>query len=215
MKIYETFDQQTPDWDYIRKGKITGTGAKKLNGTPKAKDEYFYEILGERLTDGVAEGYENPMDRGNRLEPEARAMFEITYGVNVDQVAFCESDDNEFIGFSTDGFIADQNRDYTKAVEIKCPESKNYCKIWLKNAVPEEYEDQVAQAFIVNEKLELLYFVAYNPEITIHPMHVIEVTRESILGNIESLKAKELSFVEEVNDAIEKLIADLDEEVNF
>jgi putative phage-type endonuclease len=213
MKTYTDFDQQTQDWDYIRKGKITGTGAKKLNGTPKAREEYFYEILAERLTDGVPEGHENPMDRGNRLEPQAREMFEFAYGVTVSQVAFCESDTNAFIGFSPDGFIANEDGVFTKGIEIKCPEGKNYVKAWLKNQVPDEYQDQVVQAFIVNTDMDLLYFICYNPEITIHPLHVIEVTRESLGAQIELSRTKQVSFVNEVNETISTLLEQFEGEI--
>lgn len=209
MKQYPNIIQQTPEWEYRRKGRVTGTGAKKLNGTPKARDEYFYEILAERLTEGVAEEYENPMDRGNRLEPEARAMFEFKYNLTVDTIGFCESDENEFIGFSGDGFIKDENGEYTKGLEIKCPEGKNYVKAWLKNEVPEEYNDQVNQAFLVNEKMELLYFVVYNPNIPAHPFHVIEVHRNDRVAQIELLRVKEVAFIQEINQALETLIKPL------
>lgn len=212
MKIYNDCEQQTPAWDYIRKGKITGTGAKKLNGTPKAREEYFYEMLAERLTSGVAEGYENPMDRGNRLEPQAREMFEFAYGLKVTQVAFCESDASQFIGFSPDGLIANDDGVFTEDIEIKCPEGKNYVKGWLKNQVPDEYQEQVVQSFVVNEDLQKKYFILFNPEITIHPLHVIEVTRESLGAEIELLRTKQLSFINEIDEKVQYLLEQVEQE---
>lgn len=215
MKTYKDIDQQTPEWDYIRKGKITGTGLKKLNGTPKARSEYFYEVIAERLTDGVEEGHENPMDRGNRLEPRAREMFEFAYNLDVEQIGFCESDDSNFMGYSPDGLIANEAGIYSEDIEIKCPEGRNYVKAWLTNVVPEEYHEQNIQAFIINKDLQKRYFILFNPEITIHPMHVIEVTRESLGSEVELLRTKQVSFINEVNAEISNLLEKYEETINI
>jgi hypothetical protein len=47
---------------------------------------------------------------------------------------------------------------------------KNHIKLWLTDKAPDEYEFQIYQYFIVNEKLKKLYFVGFNPDIPIHPL---------------------------------------------
>jgi len=77
--------------------------------------------------------------------------------VNTDLVLWCR-DDDENIAVSPDGTIGK-----TEAVEVKCLSSARYIEAWLTKEIPDEYEYQVLQYFIVNNKLKTLYFVFYDP----------------------------------------------------
>jgi putative phage-type endonuclease len=204
MKKYN-MQQGSIEWSHVRKGKITGTTLKAIMGTPKARQEAIYEIIAERLSVGVSTDYENPMDRGTRLEPEAITVFEFETGIKTELIGFAEHDDNTHIGNSPDRMVKD---DDTLAVEVKCPLGKNYVKLWLTNEVPDEYEHQVIQYFAVNEQLQKLYFVGYNPDIKIHPLHIIEVTRESLGDKVQIALEKQTDFLLEV-DAILRTIVTL------
>ena len=196
-------EQKSDEWHHLRKGKITGTTLKSIMGTPKARQDAIYEIIAERLTVGVeSEGdYENAMDRGNRLEPDAIAMFELETGKSVERTGFCEDDTNPMIANSPDGLIGKN-----EAIEAKCLSGKNHVKMWLTNKVPDEYEWQVVQYFIVNEKLEKLYFVGYNPDIPIHSLHIIEVSREEVEEKIKTAKVAQEQFLGEVDEILKTLI---------
>lgn len=199
-------DQGTSEWHQIRKGKITGTQLKDIMGTPAKRQDAIYEIIAERLTVGVEaeESYENAMDRGIRLEPDAISAFELETGLLVETIGFCEDDTNPMIANSPDGLIGE-----TEAVEAKCMGGKNHVKMWLKNEVPDEYKWQVVQYFIVNDKLEKLYFIGYNPDITVHPLHIIEVKRNEIQDSIEKAAVGQKQFLVEVEDIIKTLIPEL------
>lgn len=199
-------EQGTPEWHQLRKGKITGTQLKDIMGTPKKREDAIYEIIAERLTIGVedSENYENAMDRGIRLEPDAISAFELETGKTVEVTGFCEDDTNPMIANSPDGLIGE-----TEAIEVKCMGGKNHVKMWLTNEVPDDYKWQVVQYFIVNEKLEKLYFVGYNPDIDIHPLHIIEVKREQIQEAIEKAVVGQKRFLLEVEEIIKKLIPEL------
>lgn len=199
MKVRRDILQQEEEWYNVRLGVITGTVLSSICGTPKAKEGALCEIISERLTDSVdmEHLHENAMVRGNRLEPEAVKAFEYVTGKNVERVAFCQRDDNDFVGYSPDGIIGE-----TEDIEIKCPEGKNYIKIVLTNEVPKEYHHQILQGFIVNPKLEKRYFIAYNPDIVSYPIHIIEVTRESLKEEIEEAYQKEIEFLLEVEDKL-------------
>lgn len=204
MKKYNDIEQGSPEWHHLRKGKITGTTLKSIMGTPKARQDAIYEIVAERLTVGVEDGdYESPMDRGTRLEPDALSTFELETGLSIERTGFVEHDDNSLIGYSPDALILDRE---DEDVEVKCPGGKNYVKMWLTNQVPEEYLWQVVQAFIVNPKLQKRYFVGYNPDISIHPIHIIEVTREEIVDHIENAKVAQIKFLGEVENILKDLI---------
>lgn len=199
-------EQGTPEWHQLRKGKITGTQLKDIMGTPKKREDAIYEIIAERLTIGVedSENYENAMDRGIRLEPDAISAFELETGKIVEVTGFCEDDTNPMIANSPDGLIGE-----TEAVEAKCMGGKNHVKMWLTNEVPDDYKWQVVQYFIVNKKLEKLYFIGYNPDISIHPLHIIEVKREQIQEAIEKAVVGQEQFLLEVENIIKTLIPEL------
>lgn len=197
-------EQRSSEWFQKRKGKISGTVLKALMGTPKARQEAIYEIIAQRLTVGVEEDYENPMARGIRLEPEAIAAFEFATSKTVETVGFCESDDNEQIGYSSDGLIADTND--SEDLEIKCMGGKNHVKMWLEDEVPKDYYWQLVQAFVVNPKLKRRYFVGYNPDLPRHPLHIIEVERKDVEADIVKAQKEQEEFLNEVTKLLENII---------
>ena len=201
MKSYNNIDQRSDEWHHIRKGKITGTTLKSIMGSDRARSDAVYDIIAQRLTIGISSEEENAMDRGIRLEDDAIAAFEFETEKKVEKTGFSESDENPFIANSPDGWIG-----VDEGIEIKCPGGKNYVKIWLTDAVPDEYWWQVVQYFIVNEKLGCLYFVAYNPDIPVHPLHIIEISRKDIEEDIRSAKINQDEFLKEVDKILEDLI---------
>lgn len=201
MKTFNRIEQQTDEWFQMRKGKITGTILKQIMGTPAKRQDTIYEIIGDILAEGVEDQNENPMDRGNRLESEARVMFEFERSKQVSETGFAQSDGNRQIANSPDGLIGEN-----EALEIKCMGRKNHVKFWLTNVVPEDYIWQVVQYFIVNSKLEKLFFVGYHPEIKVHPMHIIEVTRDQMLAKILSGEKAQTAFLTEVKAILKTII---------
>lgn len=203
MKIHKV-EQKTADWFQLRKGKITGTGLKKIVGTKLVRDNYLYEILAERLS--VDDGQEeSALERGERLESEAIEAFEKHTGKIVDRIGFIECDDSEFIGCSPDGLILN-NGLYDEAVEVKCLSSANHIKALIEDGVPKDYYPQIIQSFIVNTDLKKLYFVLYDPRITLKPFHVMEVSREMVAKDIEEYKKAEIDFIKQVDDHIDNIV---------
>lgn len=187
------------DWFDARKGKITGSRLKDIivkRGTGEKIG--YYEIIAERIAQNP-DG-ENPMDRGTRLEEEAIELFAEKTGkkVNTDLVIW-ERDDNASIAISPDGFIND-----TEAVEVKCLSSARHIEAYLTQKVPDEYEYQVLQYFIVNENLEKLYFVFYDnrmPEKLQMFYLEIERNQEEVETYLELQKQK----LEQIEEIITKL----------
>lgn len=200
MKKHD-IEQRTDEWHHLRKGKVTGTTLKALMSSRKdTREDAIYEIVAERLMVGV-QSEENAMDRGTRLEPEAIAMFELETGKEVTIMGMCEDDEQPNIANSPDGLIGD-----TEAIEVKCMGGKNHVKMWLTNQVPDEYEWQVVQYFVVNEKLEKLYFVAYNPDIPVHMLHIIEVGRDEIQEKIDLARKTQEEFLLKVDNILKNII---------
>lgn len=199
MKKHQV-EQKSNEWFHLRKGKITGTVLKQIMGTPKARQDAIYEIIAERLTVGI-DDEENAMERGSRLEPDAIAMFELETGKQVEKIGLCEEDGNSQIANSPDGLIGE-----TEAIETKCMGGKNHVKMWLTNEVPDEYFWQSVQYFIVNPKLKILHFVGYNPDIPVHPLHIIEMKREEIEEDIANAKKSQEEFLKEVEEMLKTII---------
>src|SRR3990167_484763 len=130
MKRHDNITQGTDEWHQKRKTAVTGTVLKSIMGTPSARQDAIYEAIGNRLAIGIEDENENAMERGNRLEGEARVMFEFEINKKVDQTGFAENDENPAVANSPDGLIGEN-----EAVEIKCFGRKNHVKLWLTNKV--------------------------------------------------------------------------------
>ena len=203
MQVIKDIEQRSDEWKKLRMGKVTGTRVKDL--VPKrgtAKKIAFYEIIAEKMS--IEEDYENPMERGTRLEPKVVELFEEATGKKVEEVAMCISDFNEDIALSPDGLILN-NGEYTEAVEIKCLKSSEHIKSYLTKEIPKEYKDQAMQYFIVNEKLETLYFCMYDPRLPYVDFFYLELKREDYEKEIQETKEYQEQALKEINDIIEKL----------
>lgn len=193
------------EWLAARKGKITGSRladiiVKKAGGSRKIG---FYELIAERIStdpEGLA-FQETPMERGTRLEPEAMARFVEVTGKKVDtSLVMWARDDNESIAISPDGFIGK-----LEAVETKCLSSAKHIKAYLTQQVPEDYEEQVTQYFIVNDQLRTLWLAFYDPRIPLKDFFFLEIKREDVEDDVEDY----LEQQREVIAAVDKVVNDL------
>lgn len=146
-----------------------------------------------------------PMERGVEMESVALEFFEAATGKIVDQVGFITRDDNPYIASSPDGLIKNRGK-YTEAVEIKCPSSAVYLEAWLENTIPKDYYPQVIQYFIVNEELRNLYFIMFDPRVSVHPMHIIDVKRSEIEQKVEEYRLLEETMLMEVENKLAEII---------
>lgn len=207
MKLYNDIEQQTPAWFFLKKGIVSGTDMKDVMGTPLARKKMYYKKIAEMLSTGTNEKTEDPRDRGNRLEDEARAMFEFRTGKSVLTTGFAQSEEHHRMGYSPDGLIKPKEGELiTEDIEIKSFEGTKFVECWLENKVPSEYYAQLIQGFIVNPHMEKRYFVAYCPEIEIYPLHIIEVKRSDVQGDIATYKVQELMFIKEVEDRVSQIL---------
>ena len=116
--FWHDVEQNTPEWDLLRVGRITSSNLKvimanygKAFGEPAKK--YASDIaLGQITRLVAANGYTNShMDRGHEEEPLARIAYESRYFAAVTNGGFYEDDD---LGASPDGLVGDDGM-----VEIK------------------------------------------------------------------------------------------------
>lgn len=167
----------------------------------------YYELIAERLsvTEEEFDGYipnETPMDRGTRLEKYAIERFRTETKKKVDESLIVWSrDDNPDIAISPDGIIS-----ATEAVECKCLSSARHVEAWLTQKIPDEYQAQKVQYFVVNDKLKKLYFVFYDPRIPAKDFFIIETLRSDIELEIATYLRFQKEILLEVNSTVNKLI---------
>lgn len=198
MKVL-TFNNRE-EWLEARKGKITGSRLKDVitkRGTGWKKG--VFEVIAERIKQDTEE--EDPMERGHRLEEEAVQRFEKESGKAVDtSLVIWTREDEESIALSPDGFIGEK-----EAVEVKCLNCASHIEAWVLQKVPSEYEDQMIQYFIVNDKLETLYFCFYDPRIPAKDFFYLTINREDVAEKVEEY----LTYQKELLAAINKIVNDL------
>lgn len=202
-------DQDSPEWMDLRLGRITGS---KLDGlvqkrSSKFKKDGFYQLIADRLAieDEIDE---DARDRGHRLEQEAIEQVKDQLGKNLDidiKPGVWVSDIDENIILSPDGGIKNEEGEYTRAIEVKCFDAKNHLRAIVENRVPIKYWLQVIQYFIVNEILETLYVVFYDPRIKVRPLHVITIERDDVEKEVEEYKQYEIDLLKEIDEIIESL----------
>lgn len=191
------FDNQA-EWLAARRGKVTGTRLADIVSKRKTdkKKIGFYELIAERL--GIPADSEPPMERGVRLQGEAIEKFTEATGKKVDtSLVLWVRDDNESMAISPDGSVSE-----TEAVEVKCLASSRHIEALLTQKIPDDYEYQVIQYFLVNEKLETLHFCFYDPRILAKAFFSIEVKRKDVEEVVKEMLEYEKQILKEVDDAV-------------
>lgn len=210
MKIIDNIHQGHEAWDALRAvrptcsefGKIlTGTGKQSVQ-----REAYMRKLA-------VATRYELPTwsgnvwtDRGQELEPEARARFREETGFDVREVAFLQSEEC-IAGGSPDGLIYDALSDPVAGLEIKCYKLEKHLAIIDKGALPTENMPQV-HGHLWLTGFAAWAFAVYCPEAFPLDFRVIEVTPSDYT---ERLGEAVHAFCEELIERTPEFIADFED----
>jgi hypothetical protein len=113
-------EQGSDAWLQSRLGRPTASNFGKLiTPTRKAStsaEGYINELIAQKITGEIPEFFKSEaMQRGNDLEPSAKALYEFTRDVEVVEVGLCLHDSLE-CGASPDGLINDDG-----GIEVKAP----------------------------------------------------------------------------------------------
>lgn len=193
--IILNLEQGSPEWKEARLGVITGTKAKDVLGTKTTQENILNELISEQLVGRADEVYiTQDMQRGTDEEAFAIKEYEKRTGIKIKDFGFCLHDEYDWLGLSPDGMTEDM----THAVEVKSPKSKTFVKYVRAGVIPKEYRAQVVHYFVVNEKLETLDFVIYDPRIELESLQlfVIKTSREELSREIEEAREGLLRFRE-------------------
>jgi len=193
-------EQGSDEWLKARLGVITASEFSKIitpTGSKSASaNEYMGKLIAEHITGEQQDTYcSADMDRGNELEPKARAFFEAIKGVKVDEVGMVYKDSDKTIACSPDGLlrywefgIVDDF--YHHGLEVKCPKLATHICYVLSNKIPNVYIPQVQGSMWVSGA-DGWWFMSYHPD---YKPLIIYVERDN--AYIEKMAKIILSFSE-------------------
>lgn len=143
MRIVDCI-QGSPEWHAARAGRVTASRisdltAKTKTGWGASRANYLAELVAERLTGTVAEGFSNAaMKWGTEMEPEARSAYQFMRDAEVEPVGFVIHPSIEMSGASPDGLIGTDG-----LIEVKCPNTATHIETLLSEEIPEKYIKQM------------------------------------------------------------------------
>jgi len=158
--IIHNLEQGSEEWLKIRIGKFTASSFHVFLGNSKTKENELYKKAAERIT-GVkcdSDTFSNKhTERGNKLEDEARSIYELLNDVMVDEVGFIELDKNT--GYSPDGLIGEEG-----LLEIKCKDNHTFLRNKIKGekGIESQYRTQIQFGLYVTGR-KWCDYVCYNP----------------------------------------------------
>jgi len=126
MKIHKV-EQQTEEWfELRRKYPLTASSCATIAVAGKGLDTLCWKAVAETNSSKEVEHYSNEhTERGNELEPQAIAIYELETNNEVEAVGFVTNDKiSKLAGASPDGFVGKDG-----LVEVKCPDDVKYLKL--------------------------------------------------------------------------------------
>ena len=157
--------QGSVQWLMDRCGKVTASRFKDVlatlaNGKPaKAREDYLYEIVIERLTGQPTDHYiSKPMQDGIEREPFARMRYEAESGAIVEEVGFMPHPELEGVGGSPDGLVGADG-----LIEIKCPTAATHLRTLL-DGMPSDHAAQIQGLLWITGR-KWGDFVSYYPDL--------------------------------------------------
>lgn len=198
--------QGTPEWFAERLGKVTASRvsdvlAKIKTGEAAARSNYRAELVAQRLTGYMEEGFTNAaMQHGNEYEKFARAQYEIKKDVMVDEIGFVSHPVIEWAGASPDGLIGDDG-----LIEIKCPNTATHIDYMLAGKAPSKYIPQMVWQLACTGR-KWCDFVSFDPRMP-EEMQLFIVRFDRNDEQIAETEAEVRKFLTEVESTISKLRA--------
>jgi len=196
--------QRSDEWFLARCGKVTASRiadllARTKSGYGASRANYMAELLTERLTGQPIERYSNAaMEWGTMNEPAARAAYEISQGVIVEEVGFILHPSIADSGASPDGLI-----DECGLVELKAPNTATHIDTLLSEAVPDKYVKQMQWQMACADR-HWCDFVSFDPRLPSQmQIFVKRVKRDQKM--IEEMEAEVRAFLRELEEKVREL----------
>ena len=196
--------QGTDEWRNARLGKVTASCisdvmSKTKAGYGTARKNYMAKLICERLTGKAEEGFKSaPMQRGNELEPKARAVYMIETGNYVAEVGMIDHPEISMSGASPDGLV-----DLDGLIEIKCPNTATHIDFLRSGEPKPEYMLQMLWQMACTGR-QWCDFVSYDDRLPEHLAYrCIRIERDN--DKIAEIETEVIAFLAELNEQINQL----------
>lgn len=193
-------EQRTDEWFTARLGKVTGSRihdvmAKGRGNAPSVtRNEYMCQLAGERITGETMPNYVSAdMQWGIDTEPQAKAAYEFSRDVTIEELAFANHHSIKKAGASPDGLIGKDG-----LIEIKCPKTSTHIATLRGKSIDGKYIKQMQWQMACTGR-QWCDFVSFDPRLPFAiQMHVTRLERDNeMIGDMEE-KVKE--FLQELDD---------------
>ena len=191
-EIFDDIDQGTEAWLECRMGIPTASSFKAIlaKGEGKTRKSYLHRLAAELVTGVPLENYSNQsMDRGHRLEGEARELYGFITDAEPKQIGFIRNDRK---GCSPDSLISENG-----LLEIKTQRGDLLIETLLKDELPNCHKAQIQGQIWVAER-EWCDLLVYWPGM---PPFIKRAYRDA-------------AFIRELSDAIDRFNDELDQTVH-
>lgn len=192
-------EQGSEAWVKARCGIPTASNFDKIvttAGMPsKQAQKYMYQLAAERISGVREDSYQNAaMQRGIEMEDEARKLYELVTGNEVQKCGLVFLDERKLCAASPDGLVGEDG-----CIEIKCPLSSTHVGYLLEGGLPSDYFQQTqGQLWITGRKWN--DFVSYYPGMK--PL-IVRVERDNKF--ISALAAEIEKFCKELDKITERI----------
>lgn len=198
--------QRTDSWFEERAGKVTASSIYKVmsrtrTGYSADRANYQAQLVTERLTGRPADSFSNAaMQWGVDTEPQARAMYGLEIGFDVEETGFHHHPVIEMSGASPDGLVGDLG-----LVEIKCPNSATHISTLTGASIDRKYILQMHWQMVCTNR-EWCDFVSFDPRLPDNMQMIIKrVERDDDL--IAEIEDEVKKFLSEVDETVAKLLS--------
>ena len=194
-------EQRSPEWFAARLGRVTGSRIADVLSTGAGRENYMAQLVVERLTGNPVEMFSSTaMQWGTDTEPLARAAYEASKDVLVDEVGSIPHPSIPMAAASPDGLVGDDG-----LVEIKCPNTSTHIDTLLGAKIKTGYLYQMQFQMVCTGR-KWCDFVSFDPrmekDLQLHIRYV--PYDQECVTKIENAVTK---FLEELDDKMKKLNA--------
>lgn len=205
MKVIDA-PQGSPEWFAARAGRVTASRisavvSKGRSGAPSAtRAAYMGELVAETLTGQPANAFQGNADteRGNELEPDARAIYELRTGEMVQPVGLVIHPRIDRAGASPDGLVGADG-----LLEIKCPRTHNHLEYLLGQEPPSNYVPQMAWQCACTGRA-WVDFASYCPAMP-DDLKLFVVRYEPSMTYLKELEAAVADFLAEMDEKLARV----------
>lgn len=164
-------EQGTEEWEQLRDGLYTGTGAEKLL-EHSTKTKFINGVSSSYAVSEITKFKGNfYTKRGHVLEEEAVSIYEAINKEQVRRVGFVTNSKFPGCGFSPDGFPID------RILEVKCFAKDKHLKL-ISGNISAKILAQIHYGMLICE-VKLCDFIAYNPDFAKKQLVIDEVLQDN------------------------------------